>query len=66
MENENHILRQKAFSINSLSVAPKTLSEVVFFLTLYLFRVFVCDATMIRSNMLDSRSYHCSSNWYDF
>ncbi|KAK3159258.1 hypothetical protein QOZ80_2AG0147890 [Eleusine coracana subsp. coracana] len=27
MENENHILRQKAFSINNLPAGPKTLSE---------------------------------------
>jgi len=33
LENENHVLRQKAFNMptmNNLSVAPKTLSEVTF------------------------------------
>jgi hypothetical protein len=35
LENENHVLRQKAFNMptmNNLSVAPKTLSEVHFLL----------------------------------
>ena len=35
LENENHVLRQKAFNtptMNNLAVAPKTLSEVIFFL----------------------------------
>lgn len=37
LENENHVLRQKAFNMptmNNLPVAPKTLSEVPFFVTL--------------------------------
>jgi myosin-5 len=35
LENENHVLRQKAFNtppMNNLAVAPKTLSEVIFLL----------------------------------
>lgn len=46
LENENHVLRQKAFNMppmNNLAVTPKTLSEVIFFVTLWQFNAVVLD-----------------------
>ena len=53
LENENHVLRQKAFNtptMNNLAVAPKTLSEVIFFVTLSQFNAFVVDSTALEYN----------------
>lgn len=46
LENENHVLRQKAFNMppmNNLAATPKTLSEVIFFVTLWQFNAVVLD-----------------------
>ena len=53
LENENHVLRQKAFNtpaMNNLAVAPKTLSEVIFFVTLSQFNAFVVNSTALEYN----------------